>query len=180
VIAVEAVVLVVLVAVPAALALGYAVGRSGRARPAVHEASWSELELELERARRHARAFGLALVPAEALPAEPRSLVGALRVGDRAWRDGDGAWILMPEADRAAVDGALRRLAAQPGWGEAAQAARSVVFPDDGITAGALVAALRGKPVGAVPTPLFPREADGAAWAIVRVADRDGPAARTG
>lgn len=78
-----------------------------------------------------------------------------LRRLDRVWPDGEDVYLLLPEGGRAMAESMLERIGEQltllmPGW-EAAIAA----FPDDGLSKGALLAALgsasarpAGPPVG--------------------------------
>jgi len=112
------------------------------------------LRRELDRSRRHRRSFALlrlslasgaaATAPASSSDADDQmlSLVGAsLRVTDRAWRDGNDVIVLLPEAGRAtAVDLAARLESLAPG--RFASGVGIAVFPEDGLTSGALVDAL--------------------------------------
>lgn len=109
---------------------------------------WEAFKLEIDRSRRHERPLALA---ATALPdqgttgdsmaatiARARS---QLRSIDVLWCDGSGLWVLMPESNRDGGTTAIRRIAdATPAAGGAVW--RLVVFPDDAITAGALIAEL--------------------------------------
>ena len=66
---------------------------------------------------------------------------GSLRLTDSAWRDGDDVILLLPEASRAAAaDLAARLQLTAPD--RFASAVGIAVFPDDGLTSGALVDAL--------------------------------------
>ena len=112
------------------------------------------LRRELDRARRHRRSFALlrmTMAPGAAPSSSTRSddvenktlaLVGAsLRLTDRAWRDGMDVIVLLPEAGRiTAADLAARLERLAPG--RFASAVGIAVFPEDGLTSGALVDAL--------------------------------------
>jgi hypothetical protein len=112
------------------------------------------LRRELDRSRRHRRSFALlrlSLAPGAATAAattsddadgQMLSLVGAsLRLTDRAWRDGNDVIVLLPEAGRTtAADLAARLETLAPG--RFAQRIGIAVFPEDGLTSGALVDAL--------------------------------------
>jgi hypothetical protein len=112
------------------------------------------LRRELDRSRRHRRSFALlrlslASGAATTGPAAPDdvdgqmlSLVGAsLRLTDRAWRAGNDVVVLLPEAGReTAADLAARLERLAPG--RFVPPAGIAVFPEDGLTSGALVDAL--------------------------------------
>jgi hypothetical protein len=117
-------------------------------------AGLDSLRRELDRARRHRRSFALlrmTLGPGAAKPSSEGSgdlddqtlaLVGAsLRLTDRAWRDGNDVIVLLPEAVRTtAVDLAARLQRLAPD--RFASAPGIAVFPEDGLTSGALMDAL--------------------------------------
>jgi hypothetical protein len=121
---------------------------------ALEWAGLDALRRELDRSRRHRRSFALlrlSLAPGVATSAatssddadgQMLSLVGAsLRLTDRAWRDGNDVIVLLPEAGRAtAADLAARLESLSPG--RFAQRVGIAVFPEDGLTSGALVDAL--------------------------------------
>jgi hypothetical protein len=105
----------------------------------------AEVERELVRSRRYDRTFVLARA---ALPT-PRSgrrdpsaeALGAhLRRIDRAWVDNRHVYLLLPESDRRAAEQVAGRLLAEHGVSDL----RLAAFPRDGVTAGALLATLRG------------------------------------
>ena len=109
------------------------------------------LRTELDRSRRHRRSFALlrlSLAPGASTSAPTTSddaddqmlgLVGAsLRITDHAWRDGNDVIVLLPEAGRAtAADLAARLESLAPG--RFARHVGIAVFPEDGLTSGALV-----------------------------------------
>jgi hypothetical protein len=132
-----------------------------------------EFRRELDRARRHRRSFALVRLgidPAAGAAGAPPALAAgrpnggpndlvrvvgsSLRITDRAWRDGDDVMIMQPETDRASAEAFADRLRA--GAAERIPTRITIaVFPDDGLTSGALIDALnraeRGDPL---PEPL--------------------------
>jgi hypothetical protein len=142
-------------AVGGAAALGLAVVatrvRQGsddvRSLEAERAVGWRDFHRELIRARR--RAHPLALVRLPSAAPEPRSLLdvlarvrGSLRRADAAWVDGSDVYVLLPETSREAAGPALARLT-ELGF-VAERTPRLAVFPEDGLTSGALIAALAG------------------------------------
>jgi hypothetical protein len=113
----------------------------------------SALRRELERGRRYCRTFALVRVPLPSVrgrrrgllsrrdqPADPTALV---RSTDIAWK-GDGVlYLLLPETDRSAAERCVKRLSTRIELMPAA--ASTVVFPDDGVTAGGLLDALENE-----------------------------------
>ena len=128
------------------------------------ESGWGYLRTELARSRRHDRRFVLVGVPEEIwtqrkddanakvqrgldVAAAVQSIV---RRPDRAWVDGSRLHILLSDCDRqqglafiARARGAMPQIFADP-------RVKLVVFPDDGITSGALLSGLDGEQVQAV------------------------------
>lgn len=108
---------------------------------------WDELSRELDRSRRFGRTFALLRIqrPAGAGDDAVRAQVGqlgqVLRSIDHAWMGESAVYVLLPETNREAaalVGGRLER-----GANQLMPHTLSIVsFPDDGITAGALLAAL--------------------------------------
>ena len=110
----------------------------------------SALRRELERGRRYCRTFALVRVPLPSVRGNRRGLLGRranpadptalVRSTDIAWK-GDGVlYLLLPETDRSAAERCVKRLSTRIEVMPAA--ASTVVFPDDGVTAGGLLDAL--------------------------------------
>jgi hypothetical protein len=118
---------------------------------------WSpmeELQLELDRSRRFGHRFALICIESR-LGSEARwtsvrelgyGLSSLLRRVDRVWIDGTSVYLLLPECDRSMVESLLERLR-DPLSRLLAHNERSAlfsaVFPDDGMTSGALLRALK-------------------------------------
>jgi hypothetical protein len=125
------------------------------------ETAWSEFRRELRRSRRNGRPLTLVRIPmsdpesADALDATALSTrIGAeLRLIDRSWVDGDSIYVMLPESSRSAGRVVVDRLAI---GSSAALETQMATFPDDGLTSGALLAALNGAATGEVPIPLRP------------------------
>jgi hypothetical protein len=103
---------------------------------------------ELDRSRRHERPLALAAawlgdgaVTGDALAETIALARGQMRSIDLLWYDGSRIWLLMPESRREGATTCIRRI---NGVATAARSAvwRLVVFPDDAMTAGALIAEL--------------------------------------
>jgi hypothetical protein len=141
---------------------------------------------ELDRARRHRRTFAMArleladptVVRASDSPGDDGiaratiELIGAsLRITDRAWLEDGDAVILLPESDRSTAEAFAERVrTAAPGRFTARTA--FAVFPDDGVTSGALLDALdRGLRGDVRPSPLVRTTIDGSASAMAAQAD---------
>lgn len=121
------------------------------------------LDHELERARRYERPFAMIRVPVDQRPEAPvtdpeeaRAVFESLRTIDSSWIDDEGVTLLLPEVGRAEGEACLHRLRhLAPAF---TRDARLVVFPEDGLTRGALLERLAGLPEGstksdAVPAP---------------------------
>jgi hypothetical protein len=121
------------------------------------ESGWTALRTELARSRRHDRKFALVGVPDRVwLPTEAsgrnpdvpidlaRSVQAFIRRPDRAWADASMLHIMLTDCDRRQGHAFLERARrAMPQLFDD-DAVRLVVFPDDGITLGALVTGLVG------------------------------------
>lgn len=120
------------------------------------EAGWAALRSEITRSRRHDRSFAVVGIPDElwSAAADPKtapaelaldvadSVQGFIRRSDRAWADGTLLHVLLTDCDRREGNAFLDRArAAMPQLFDDARV-RMVVFPDDGITLGALMAGL--------------------------------------
>lgn len=114
-------------------------------------AAWGTVERELERSRRSGRGFVLLTVPCSSngnsRAGEPSAvrLAGYLRSLDEAWYDEGRFYVLLPEADRSAAGIVVERILAEAPELLASGEARIAVFPEDGLTAGALRRNLRGE-----------------------------------
>jgi hypothetical protein len=119
--------------------------------------SWEELQREIDRSRRYEHSFSIVRLTSRAtsrrafdrheerraeLEQRALTLGVLLRKLDRVWADGEDIYLLLPEGGRAMAESMLDRisepLAALMPDCEAAIAA----FPDDGLSKGALLAAL--------------------------------------
>jgi hypothetical protein len=107
---------------------------------------WERFDLELERSRRHERPLALLRV-AVPPPQRGQGTVDAadvrdsVRVLDAVWSDRGHVFVLMPETDRAVLGRAIGRILARlPGM--SLDAMRVALYPDDGLTSGALIARL--------------------------------------
>lgn len=110
---------------------------------------WSpaeELQVELDRSRRFGHHFALVRISSRR---EIRELAygvsSLLRRVDRVWIDRTGVYVLLPECDRTMVEALFDRLG-EPlsrllGENNRSEVS-SAVFPEDGLTSGALLSAL--------------------------------------
>ena len=118
---------------------------------------WSpleELQLELDRSRRFGHRFALVCIASRPGSEDRRTSVRELGYGvssllrrvDRVWIDSTSVYVLLPECDRSMVESLLERLR-DPLSRLLTQDERSelfsAVFPDDGMTSGALFRALK-------------------------------------
>lgn len=114
-----------------------------------YEDPWATLRREVDRSRRHGRPLALlrlgpphhSRLARHALVSAVRALRGSLRGVDSVWLDRHGILLLLPETDRAAAGAVMERL---PTVVPAVTATRVslVCFPEDGLTANALRAAV--------------------------------------
>lgn len=127
---------------------------SARLRPSLTRLErmqpWDHFVRELDRSRRFGRPLTLLQVRAE-LGVEldhaiAEGIESRLRSIDLAWRDGDALCLMLPETDRKAREPVRLRLIEAGCERGVALDVRCVSFPDDGITAGALLATLRRAP----------------------------------
>ena len=135
--------------------------------------SFEDFRLELERSRRYGHSFFLARFacgPPDERRFERRDRVAGavrslVRTVDLVWAEGRNVYVLLPECDREMGEAALERMRRalaefssddqriETGW---------AVFPEDGLSGGALLDALCGdRPatVGAPPSEVNPRVA---------------------
>ena len=107
---------------------------------------WERFHLELERSRRHERPLALLRIDGasatgdHAAPAvDPDAFREVVRV-----LDGIHVYVLMPEIDRLALGPAIGRILTRlPAIG--LESMRVALYPDDGLTSGALVARLESR-----------------------------------
>lgn len=130
------------------------------------DAGWTEFRRELRRARRGARPLTFVRLPGDEvrsevdldgrpidLTARSRRLATHLRLVDRTWVDDGSIYVLLPESPRSAADVLIQRVdAAEPGWLPAN--IRVATFPEDGLTSGAIIAAVHDAAFDAVPIPI--------------------------
>ena len=143
------------------------------------EAGWTDFRREMRRARRGVRSLTLVRIPSSSagLPgAAPdlatwsRQLSQHMRLVDRAWVDEGSLYVLLPESARAAADVLLERVrSAAPGL--LSSDLRVATFPDDGLTSGAIIAAVHGAAVGDVPIPIRTRLIGDTEGSAYRIAD---------
>jgi len=145
--------------------------RANAPMAASEEASWIEFRRELRRARRSGRPLTLLRIARDELPTdgadEPgglwtrsRRLAHHLRLVDRTWVDDGSIYVLLPESTRAAADALIRRIrAASPG--QLPEHVHIATFPENGLTSGALLAAVHNRTFDAVPIPIRPTTAEG-------------------
>jgi hypothetical protein len=140
-------------------------GAEAASRSFVHhaESGWGYLRTEFARSRRHDRRFAVVGIPDDlwspptAVHAEKVELgldaaaavQGLVRRPDRAWVDGSLLHILLTDCDRPQGLAFLARARAALPLLFADDRVKLVVFPDDGITSGALLAGLGTRDVSA-------------------------------
>jgi hypothetical protein len=120
---------------------------------------WVEFHRELARARRFDRPFAIVRFSVGRSP-DPGVLVGLRneiaaisRRIDRLWIDEDHILLLLPEATEAAAKTALSRIHVRVP-AAVAFAPGLAMYPEHGITSGALIAAVYGSGQQEVPTPI--------------------------
>ena len=126
-----------------------------RARVGTRPVSFEDFRLELERSRRYGHSFFLARFAcgqadegrferSDKVACAVRSLV---RTVDLVWAEGRNVYVLLPECDREMGEAALGRIRrALAGFSSDEQRIEAgwAVFPEDGLTGGALLDALCG------------------------------------
>jgi hypothetical protein len=130
------------------------------------EASWIEFRRELRRARRGGQPLTMLRIVGNELPDDgpdgqsdlgtrARRLGLHLRLVDRIWVDDTSIFVLLPDTSRSAADALIGRIrAASPS--QLPAHIRIATFPENGLTSGALVAAVYDGAVESVPTPIRP------------------------
>jgi hypothetical protein len=178
----------VLIAVVAGTLLTVSVLRTtwpAAAQVRADDTAWTEFRRELRRARRNGRPLTLLRVPTPVLPAADardattlaRQIGAELRLIDRTWVDGDSIYVMLPESSHSAARIVVDRLGSVARTGAVA-AAKMATFPEDGLTSGALLAAVHGTAVGQVPIPLRPSLDDQSTRSVEADATSGGAGAR--
>ena len=155
--------LIALVGATVAVAVVLATTWPAPADVTTDDTAWTEFRRELRRARRSARPLTLLRIPTpgRATSEGPdaatvvRDIGAELRLIDRTWVDGDSIYVMLPESSRAAAEVVVERLRGTSA-SSVIDAAGMATFPEDGLTSGALLAAVHGTAVGQVPIPLRP------------------------
>jgi hypothetical protein len=143
---------------------------SGETVVATDDAGWTEFRRELRRSRRGGRPLTLLRIAGEELPTNgpdgagdlatrSRRLALHLRLVDRTWVDDGSIYVLLPESPRSAADILVSRIRVDSP-GQLPEFVRVASFPEDGLTSGAIIAAVNGGAVDAVPIPIRPTLGD--------------------
>jgi hypothetical protein len=160
-------------------------------RQLIHLSSWEDLQREIDRSRRYEHSFSIVRLASRAttgrasvgqhgerraeLEQRALSLGVLLRKIDRVWVDGEDIYLLLPEGGRAMAESMLDRLSEPLAALMPDCKAAIAAFPDDGLSKGALLAALGtanvrpaagftfngNVPAGPTATPETPRHATG-------------------
>jgi hypothetical protein len=121
------------------------------------EAGWAEFRREMRRARRGVKAMSILRIDPgvedAALAVRSEQVGTQLRLVDRTWVDDGSIYVLLPESSRTAADALISRIRATAADVLPADV-RIATFPDDGLTAGAIIAAVHGAALSEVPIPL--------------------------
>ncbi|OGN88271.1 MAG: hypothetical protein A2X23_04325 [Chloroflexi bacterium GWC2_73_18] len=189
-------VVVVVIGVLIIVAIGFVAtrppARPRRARGTLADAriGWIEFDRELDRSRRHAHPMAIVRVPWAAgapsapthdpRPAEAAALAfgSVLRSADRTWAEGERVFLLLPETDRGRGEALIARLQVETRL-PMPDRVRLAAFPDDGLTSGALIAALDRPAESAHPIPFRSARLPELAGAATSFTDRD-PGAASG
>jgi hypothetical protein len=134
--------------------------------PLAQTGPWDHLRRELDRARRYGREFALIRI-AGADRDRAADLAALLRTSDYVWLHGRATYVLLPEAGRSAAEQLVARLDHAAPSVLADDALELAAFPEDGLTSGALLAAVRGRPIPRLPAgPASVGASNGAAPAV--------------
>lgn len=119
---------------------------------------WAEFHREFSRSRRFDQEFALIrFVVDPAAPGGPLAvrdtIAGIARRIDRVWEDDGSILVLLPVSKRAAAEAFLARVRQGPSH-VAALTPTVALFPEHGITTGALISAIYGDSQADVPVPL--------------------------
>ena len=130
------------------------------------DVGWTEFRRELRRSRRGIRPLTLLRISGDELPGDAgdlatrsRRLGQHLRLVDRVWVDDGSIYVLLPESSRDAANVLIERIRAQAP-GELPVQVRVASFPEDGLTGGAIIAAVHDGGLDSVPIPIHQRLAD--------------------
>lgn len=117
-----------------------------RSRLDAHPDPWEELRRELLRSRRYRHVFVVARIPRNGSSLTRASgLATFLRRTDRIWSVGDDVYVLLPETDRERAEALLTRIRREAPRVLPMEGVRVAVFPLEGVTVGAMLAALDGR-----------------------------------
>lgn len=133
---------------------------------ATDDAGWTEFRRELRRARRGSRPLTLLRLAGEELPTDgptgsldlatrSRRLGLQLRLVDRTWVDEGSIYVLLPDSPRLAADVLVDRIRVDAP-DQLPERVRVATFPEDGLTSGAIIAALFDGAIDAIPIPIRP------------------------
>jgi hypothetical protein len=121
------------------------------------EDPWEDLRRELNRSRRYERRFvviridyvanGRGLQEGDLSVRRARELSAFLRNVDRVWTAEETVYLLLPESDRSMGEAFIARVRRDAPELLPEDRVGLAVFPDDGWTSGALLAALEGRPL---------------------------------
>jgi hypothetical protein len=137
---------------------------------ATEEVGWTEFRRELRRSRRAGRPLTLVRLAGDELPAggmngsddlltRSRRLRLHVRLVDRTWVDDGSIYVLLPESPRSAANVLIERIR-ERSPGQLPERVRIATFPEDGLTSGALIAAVFDGALDAVPIPIHQRLGD--------------------
>jgi hypothetical protein len=116
---------------------------------------WEEFRRELDRSRRHGHSFVIARVPHGESGDEGRgtgaddavALGSFLRTIDLVWAEGGNVYVMLPESDRTNAWAVFQRIRSENPDLLPETGISLAMFPEDGLTSGALLAAIHGTPV---------------------------------
>jgi hypothetical protein len=122
---------------------------------------WQALRHEVDRSRRHGHPAALVRIAPVTVASNDRRarrelngiaqrLQGLLRTIDCIWLQRDAVYVLLPEADRDAVEALMARLRRVAAGLLPAEGVAVACFPEDGLTANALRSAVTETPKGAI------------------------------
>jgi hypothetical protein len=136
---------------------------------ASEEVGWAEFRRELRRSRRGGRPLTLLRIAGDELVAgadkdydlvtRSRRLGLHLRLVDRTWVDDGSIYVLLPESPRSAADVLIERIRERSPE-QLPDHVRIATFPEDGLTSGAIIAAVFDGALDAVPIPIHQRLGD--------------------